>query len=1121
MSTDFSECVEQPRPNESKPLSAAAVVVSPTPLPTMTSDSVASTTTTMTSNGPSMSHDVSPPPTIHFEYLPLSSTQEAALRRLDAAVESVQLHKQPQAIFLTGESGGGKTFVLDVFQKTVLEHTPCFMASGKFEEECIEPFFTLGGCLTTICMQLLPEKETWKRRLSKHLDDSELELLQTALIPHLREVRDATKQECCYESTTSVSSGSDTEESSSEKHTAREFAFEKLRLGIREFCKTIAQHRLLVLVFDDMQWCRDSSWPIIQTLLQDSTHGHQQLLLIGSYRTPLPEYLPQTRCLTQQTTIQLERWSRKDLIIALKSILHQDNVDRLADIALNKTGGNAFSFLQYLRMLLQQKHIVYRNGSWQWDDVAVSKLELVRQKSLRHLTHVQAALAAAACLGLSEFHLMTLYNALAAVEPVSSLSALQDILTQAVQDGSIVRMEDSHYKFAHDRIRVEAYESLPAGHTWHLKIGRQLRLWVHECTEDGRGVKNALLLQCVSQLNLARDRITDRWEAFDLAELNSQAAQVAAGKLCYGPACDFLSTSISLLGDEDPWKQHADLMREWSNELVRMEYCCGRYESCLKRCDVIIAHADKFEAKQSAYYIKVLSLFQEKKFTEARELISTILEELHCPVPRKFFDFQVYRQFKRTKKALQSKSDDELLNMSPSSNKSMTFIAEFMTLLRELSEIEGKPRDSQLHLVLLHLMQLTMDTGYFSLSQICFVSWAYLLAQQGIYEESIRFGHMGLQYAERGLGGHHDARAVILYHYYCHHWQHPYRQSLQPMKASIERLWKDGALTMVLSDSIAYLRMRFMSGCSLRHLSHEVKKYMDLWTNNKHNHQMEVNLPFFQAVSNFLGESENALSLTGEFMNQKAKFEEWTENKNEPALYMSYYHLMELAYFYGDLKLALQYGNKLCPTFSDGPYIWVTNTQFLLGMTYLSFFKATGKRMYKRKAEPCMKQMKAWVDDGVVNCSHLLLIMKAVSMAASKQQPSDVRVAFDNAIAAAGKYSFVQHQALACELAAAYGYNCNRTWYATYLEQARVFYGHWGAMGKVQELDQQYSRHMDGSTIDMMADVMSGLSFRNSVREPPSTHRETVDNLLSKWPPMVGSKLVTVEDSSDSSGDEE
>jgi hypothetical protein len=170
---------------------------------------------------------------------------------------------------------------------------------------------------------------------------------------------------------------------------------------------------------------------------------------------------------------------------------------------------------------------------------------------------------------------------------------------------------------------------------------------------------------------------------------------------------------------------------------------------------------------------------------------------------------------------------------------------------------------------------------------------------------------------------------------------------------------------------------------------------------------------------------------------------------------------LQLAYYFGELEVADKiYYPFLKFSAVDKSYIVTSMRVFFSGLAASGLYRTTGKRMYRNRAREMIKDMEKMMSSKRgLNNLHRYFLMQADLMACSSSKSGEkqhtVKVAFDKAIAMAGKAGFRQDAALGNELAGEYLLTTredNKFWTEFYFSRAYDLYKEWGADAKADQL---------------------------------------------------------------------
>src|SRR5262249_23035305 len=203
----------------------------------------------------------------------------------------------------------------------------------------------------------------------------------------------------------------------------------------------------------------------------------------------------------------------------------------LAHLVHEKTGGNPFFIIQFMKSLADEDMVTFDHDAacWSWDlDRIHTKgftdnvVDLMIMKLVRLPVQTQTALQQLACLG----HLAEITTLSSVLD--TSQEQVHAALWDSVRQGLVEQLDDS-YKFVHDRAQEAAYSLIPevARAEAHLRIGRLLA----ERTPPEK--REEAIFDIVNHLNRGAALITSQEEREKLAELNLIAARRAKASTAY------------------------------------------------------------------------------------------------------------------------------------------------------------------------------------------------------------------------------------------------------------------------------------------------------------------------------------------------------------------------------------------------------------------------------------------------------------------------------------------------------------------------------------------------------------------------------------------------------------
>lgn len=467
--------------------------------------------------------------------------REAELGALTDAFNRVAHDGTAEFVLVSGYSGIGKSALVEEFQHSMGRGR---FASGKFDQFKRDiPYATIAQCLESVARQILKEDKRelakWRKRIEHALGPHGR--LLTDLIPALEQV---------------VGPQSEIAEMPPEDAHKR-FVAALTRL-IGAFA---TPEQPLVLFLDDLQWLDAGTISILEALGRGPGIAH--FLLIGAFRDnevgpshPLARVVGDVRTgAVQVRDLLLAPLVVDDVERLVRDATRSDTPEtgRLAQLMFEKTGGNPFFAVQFLRVLADEGHLTFERASRQWvwnvDQIAqgafpVSVVDLMVSRIGRLPERARRQLVDFACLGAT-----VATSVLAQVGGLSN-DEVDSALAEAIAQGLVYRHSDG-YAFVHDRIQEAAYALLTDAERApsHLRIGERLD------TGDGDPNLERNIFEVVSQYNRALHAIGDAQMRARVALLNLRAGRRARAAAAYGTALNYLDVGSGILGEE-AWTTH-------------------------------------------------------------------------------------------------------------------------------------------------------------------------------------------------------------------------------------------------------------------------------------------------------------------------------------------------------------------------------------------------------------------------------------------------------------------------------------------------------------------------------------------------------------------------------------
>ena len=678
---------------------------------------------------------------------------------------------RPSMLLVAGYAGIGKTALIHELYKPIVRRRGYFV-SGKFDQVVRSiPFGALIQAFRALVQQLLTESEArldaWRAMLAQALGANGGVLAE--VIPEIEFI--------IGKQAAPVPLGS-TE------------ALNRFQRVIQNFVAAVAQPaQPLVLFLDDLHWADAATLSLLEPLL--TSPEIRGLLLVGACReTELDGTHRLTRALAALDAagigvqrVALTNLRLADLAALVRDTLHGDTADALplAQLVLEKTGGNPFFVIQFLKTLERDAHFRYDAAQARWtyriDAIARAPLaddvvELMTRNIQRLTSTSQYALTLAACIG-NRFDERTL--ALISEQP---RAAVASDLEQAVAEGLIVpviQADDdaqdraAEYAFLHDRVQQAAYALIPEARKTmlHLTIGRLLHARATPQQAEQR------LFDTVHHLNLGRSLIAAADECLDVARLDLAAGQRAKSSTAHDAALEYFRCGLELL-DASHWKSDYDLCFALHLEAAESEYLCGHFDAAQQQFETLLQHAATPIDQARVYRLRSVQYENMSRYGDA--LASTraglALVGVSFPESAEGKERALDAEIEHIAALLGARAVGSLVELSPMTEPTVRIVMNMLTDIWASAFILGDPTLARL--ISATMVRLSLVHGNVEESAYGYVTHAITVGPvRGNYRLAYEFGTLALAVNARFDDSRRRAKIYQQFHAHVNLWCRP------------------------------------------------------------------------------------------------------------------------------------------------------------------------------------------------------------------------------------------------------------------------------------------------------------------------------------------------------------
>jgi predicted ATPase/signal transduction histidine kinase/GAF domain-containing protein len=962
--------------------------------------------------------------------------REAEIDVLVTAFDRVAALGRTGVVFVSGESGAGKSSLVNELQKAVLSRHGLF-ASGKFDQYLREvPYATLAQAFQGLVRNLLGQSDAelgrWRQALGEALGANGQLIVN--LVPELELVMG--KQPLVAD-------------------LSAQDAERRFQMIFRRFLGVFAgKDHPLALFLDDLQWLDTATLALLEHL---ATHPDVSgLLLVGAYRTgDVDPAHPLVR------SIDLIRGSDAELREIALAPLSTDDVGRLVADALRcapraarplarllheRTSGNPFFAVQFLTSLVEEQLLVFDPGvqAWRWDiDRIRSKrysdnvVDLVTEKLGRLSDAAQDALKDLACLG--------------AAADVTTLELVhgrtEAALGEAVESGHIARQDDA-YAFLHDRIQQAAYALIPEGRRaeTHLRLGRAL---LEGLSPDALSER---VFDVASQFNRGSDALANGDEIIAVAKLNLQAGRKAKASAAYAAAAAYFAAGAAQLG-EDAWDRQYELLFQLRLERAECEFLRSNSDAAEPLIEDVIEHARSKSDLAAAYLLKVQLYMVKSEHARAAASALTCLESFGITIPARPTRDQVTAEFDDMRRALGGRPIECLLDLPLMTDPEMLAAMHLLANTIDASSFT----DFNLSCVLRgRMVTLSLRHGVSGAAGVACGFLANSLGPVfGRYRDGYRFAKVACDLVEKyGFALQeakvHQAMGIVAL------WTEPVGFALEFVRSACRTTTAADDFTAACYAHPQIVAAQLLGGAPLDTVWRESEAGLNFV--RAVGFRAVADLIFVQQrfVANMQGRTANFSAFSDEQFNEEV-FESRLTGGRLPGRY--WIIKLKARFLSGDYAEALDAAEKARVGFD------LVVTLVEPSLDYFLFAALTVAALYDDGAEEAraewrnlleahQAQLHEWaqINPSTFGDKYALV---AAEIARIEGRDADAMGFYEQAIQSAREHGFVHQEALAYEVAARfYAARGLETIAEAYLRGARRCYVRWGAEGKVRQLEQ-------------------------------------------------------------------
>lgn len=973
-----------------------------------------------------------------------------------------------ELMLLVGYAGIGKSMLVQELYKPITQQRGYFI-SGKFDQlQRNIPYLPLIQAFRSLIQQLLTESATelaaWREKVLTNIESNGQILIE--VIPEIELIIGPQPQV---------------------NKLPPQQAQNRFNFVFQNFIRTFAQpEHPLVIFLDDLQWADEPSLRLLHLLMTASEHGY--IFVIGAYRDnevsathPLHLTLAAikaTNAIVDQIT--LSPLSLADITHFIDDALYRrvHTVGALAELVQTKTGGNPFFINEFLKALYNEGLLKFDSncGNWQWDmdriqahNLTDNVIELLTAKVQQLPNETQRVLEMAACIGNQfDLHTLIMIHEKSQQEVVSSL-------WPAIVEGLILPLSDTYklagipiegmtnviaisYKFAHDRIQQAIYSLISQAmqQSLHHRIGKLLLS--NTAVEE----RDAKLFTIVNHLNIGRSLITNQPERDKLAQLNLLAGQKAKSATAYQSAYSFLRIGLDLINfrpsERERWLQQYDLTLAMHEEAAEVAYLVGEFEEMNQLSASVLQYARATLDKVRVYEVRISAYTSQNNLLDAIKTALQALALVEVNIPEQPGPTDTMAALQEVQSALAGMQPADLMALAAMVDPVKLAAMRIMTSLGSAAYIVNF---EMLILVVCKQVSLSVNYGNSADSAYAYANYGFMLsALMGNIPTGYQFGQLALHLLEQFTNEKLKTRTYALFNYFLRHWTDHFKEIVASFADAYRSGLESGDLEFTALIAYNHCLISYSRGKALTELVQEYAKYGQVIAQFQQETALVWHKITWQAVLNLLGQTEYVCALRGEVYNEDALLPVHRKANDRSSITLLYMHKLMLSYLFQEFQQAYTYANSL-QDYTDimapshiAPPIYFYDT--LARLAVFGDVNQSEREGILAAVTANQAKMNLWAQHAPMNYLHKFYLIEA-ERARVLGNDSDARDYYDQAIDLAIENDYLNEEALAHELAGRFYLAKGQTRVAyQYLRDAHYAYQRWGAVAKVNDLEQRY-----------------------------------------------------------------
>jgi predicted ATPase/signal transduction histidine kinase/ActR/RegA family two-component response regulator len=955
-------------------------------------------------------------------------------------------------ILIGGYSGIGKTSLVNELYKPIAQEQGMFI-SGKYDQFNRNiPYSAFFQAVDQFCRYILAEPEIeierWKKRILETLGSKGR--LITEVVPRLELII-------------------------GEQPVLKDLVpLEKqamFKIALKNWLLVISSpEHPVVLFMDDVHWADMASLDLFENILLDS--AIKGLLFIGAYRDnevdashPLIRSLERIK--KNDGKIEIIKLGNLNLQAVAQMISDlvyrpEEEVFQLARVVLERTLGNPFYTIEFLKHC-NEKNLIYYDHSetrWKWNETSIRSSKIAdnvadyligKIKTLPADT--QDLVTRAACIG-NHFDMKVL-SAIAEKDAEEIAEWLKPAEEMIYVSG---KKEDNptelQFQFCHDKFQQAGYQALPDNiqKTIHIKIARY-----YEEIEKSEGNSNIFII--ADHYSKALDCLSASLEIEHAIQIFLKAVQAAILSSAFDTARIYLELIIEIMPDN--LKNDNLFLQRLYTEYHLVLYSLANYDQLDKiyiRIEEIIRNPVDLT---NSCCLQLISLSNRGRFREACLMGISLLKKLGVDFPEDSLTEEIQAEIEKFYEYKRNGKIKKLEKLGILDDPQGQAIARILLRLLPAGSFDN-PLISLWAMIVNTNLMLEKGITADALAMCTSLNMVFSIFKND-YLTGYEMAKLALQIVSR------KGFIAELYSMYSHfgllvcHWFEPVETDIYYAHESYKGCLQNGEFE-IACYSFHASQIAILENCSqISEMQAEVEAALAFAKRTGNLHSLAAFVSFRQLVKTLKGETVSFGSFNDDAFDENKHLKKI--NYDFQGLSIFYIYKSLAAVLSGNFKTALELTEKAAPLIPCiGGFYSIALRNFLHSLAICKVIPEIEDSTEKQSLRKTLEANQAWLyqraQDAPFNFFHLYDLIDAEIKALEENFGLAFRL-YEKAILGAKENNRPYHYALACELLGQLYLKMGIAKTAGfYLKEAYSAFLSWEAIGKTEAMKEKYPQFL-------------------------------------------------------------